>query len=1584
MCKRVLSAAFVFIPVLAFAGIDTMWVRLYSGDSMSPQHYQWNQATDIVFDTINRHVFVAGSGEGFFGRWAYQNNTDMLLAMYGDDGTFYQARAMGGRTAGNDLANRLLVRREADTTFAYVTGYTNDGLDGGWNAAWYKWKDTVSATNRDSTLTQKWWDKTLYNGDDFMYDATFNKFGQMYQCGTRDTTIQTFTGAALCVQRIDPGPPGTGWWIWRRVICLDTLGFLLARNRVRPKRDLHPDFLDLDMGDWQDYENCGTGIAADPNNGNIVVAGYGSTIARTGSDSTPHLDWWILRFDSLGNKLWSRTFYDPQHGDGTDDDVAFDVAVAKNGNIYVGGITYANQGNRDDFDAAIAEFDSSGNLLNYRVRNYSTTDAGDDAIFSVTLDDSTPQNVYATGKLEDPNFGDQTLTFKLGSDLSRRWDTLGVLWGGTGDEAGYCVYYNKGRVYVAGRRGIGTGGATDDIAVLCYRAANPADTAWTYWYNGPDNGEDFATTVYATDSNNVYVGGQCARSTGGADWSSMFVARLFYRWPDAAAVQIIRPTGTVPVGTSYQPIARVQNVGTTIATFNTHMSITGPANYSDNVTNTAMRPGASADDTFPSNWTGAIPGKYMVRCSVYLAGDTNHTNDVAVDSVFVQGGDVSVRAIYAPTGVVEYGTSVTPRCSVYNFSSWALYGVPVYMQIGGYLDNTTVDLAPNGSAIASFVNWSAAPPGSHGVVSFTLMSGDENVHNDTATGTVWVRGRDIGVTAILSPPDSVDQGATVPVQARVRNYRDAAVPTFPVLMRIGATYSHSVDVAGLAPNESLVVNFPDWNPAVLGWSVMKCTLSVSGDTWFSNDTLRDSVFVRGPDVGATAILAPTGTYVPGAVVTPRAEVRNFRSVAQNVPVRMYIGAGYQYDTTVALAGSATDTAVFGDWTANPPGQVIVKCSTMLSTDVNPPNDWVTDTVFVAQHDVACLRIATPVGVVDSGTNVAPEAWLRNYGNTAETFNCRMTLGSFYVDVQSVTLAADDSVLQGFTNVDLNQRGTWAAICTTMLAGDMVESNDMKVDSFTVRVSDVAALAIVVPSDTVDSGTVLVPELRVANLGNLAETFWTHFLMQPVLGSVFYEDSLELTLAAAAESVVQFGPSAAVAQLGSWRARGWVSLGDQHPANDTAVKSFYVPGHGGVHWPHGWVEVQSMPLQPSSKQVKDGGSLTAMEDTAGPLIYGIKGAKTADFYSYDYSTNKWTMRKPVPPGREAKLPYKGARVCADGAGRVFLTKGNNTLGFWRYTAADSSWTQLEDVPLGTMRKRVKGGTDLVFVDKHDSGFVYMLKGYKNEFYRYNILRDTWETLPLAPQGASIKWDNGSFLVMGGEHTIYAHKAKYNELWKYDTDRDTWAGRLNGMPLFNSQGRRKKSKDGGAGAWFSGQIYAFKGGNTQEFWRYVAARDSWYESDTIPIVGSTGKKKRVKNGGDLVYNAYAIWALKGNRTVEFWRYGLLDDGENLPLAQTPERSGATAAGLTPAGWHFAVVPNPLAGSGALRFSVPYPTVLSARLYDASGRLAAEPVLSRVALGSGVLNLRTEGLSSGVYLLRLDAGRGRDVWGCKLVIR
>jgi len=49
----------------------------------------------------------------------------------------------------------------------------------------------------------------------------------------------------------------------------------------------------------------------------------------------------------------------------------------------------------------------------------------------------------------------------------------------------------------------------------------------------------------------------------------------------------------------------------------------------------------------------------------------------------------------------------------------------------------------------------------------------------------------------------------------------------------------------------------------------------------------------------------------------------------------------------------------------------------------------------------------------------------------------------------------------------------------------------------------------------------------------------------------------------------------------------------------------------------------------------------------------------------------------------------------------MTKGNNTQGFWKYYADGDSWEQIADVPLGNSNKKVKGGTDMVYVVKNET-------------------------------------------------------------------------------------------------------------------------------------------------------------------------------------------------------------------------------------------------------------------------------------------
>jgi hypothetical protein len=255
---------------------------------------------------------------------------------------------------------------------------------------------------------------------------------------------------------------------------------------------------------------------------------------------------------------------------------------------------------------------------------------------------------------------------------------------------------------------------------------------------------------------------------------------------------------------------------------------------------------------------------------------------------------------------------------------------------------------------------------------------------------------------------------------------------------------------------------------------------------------------------------------------------------------------------------------------------------------------------------------------------------------------------------------------------------------------------------------------------------------------------------------------------------------------------------------------------------------------------------------------------------------------------------------------------------------------------------------------DSEYCYLLKGYKNEFYRFDIQAQRWESLPPAPLGTSGKnaYKEGSFIVYDGTGSIVAVKASYNEVFGFDLGLNNWLSRqYHDFPLYGRANKKKKVKDGGSGAWCVNSMVCLKGGNTQEFWRFFPARDSWFELDTIPQVGITGGKKKVKTGGSIVHAGEGIfYALKGNKTREFWRYripGIIGVAE-------PREPGVKwpSAGLV------SVFPNPahrfaylsLAGTNV---GVPV------RLYDVHGGLVLE-----LPAAQGRTLLDCSRLVSGVY--------------------
>ena len=107
-------------------------------------------------------------------------------------------------------------------------------------------------------------------------------------------------------------------------------------------------------------------------------------------------------------------------------------------------------------------------------------------------------------------------------------------------------------------------------------------------------------------------------------------------------------------------------------------------------------------------------------------------------------------------------------------------------------------------------------------------------------------------------------------------------------------------------------------------------------------------------------------------------------------------------------------------------------------------------------------------------------------------------------------------------------------------------------------------------------------------------------------------------------------------------------------------------------------------------------------------------------------------------------------------------------------------------------------------------------------------------------------DGSLFAFRGDNT--------NGFWRYRPGTDTWTLLANAPATVNG---------GGSLAWDQGDyIYALRGDNSRDFWRYTISADTWLSLDDTP--------ERVDDGGALIYTDGLLYALSGNDSRDFWRY------------------------------------------------------------------------------------------------------------------
>jgi hypothetical protein len=150
------------------------------------------------------------------------------------------------------------------------------------------------------------------------------------------------------------------------------------------------------------FENFGS-VRLTPDGGLIIA---GSSFSDVGGDKTEPgqggWDYWLVRTDSMGNKIWDRRF------GGTADDFATAVEIVPDGNYLVGGYSGSGAGGdktdtcRGGTDYWIVKVDDSGNLL------WDKTFGGsnNDWLFSLAI--STDDGLLIGGQSFSPVSGEKT------------------------------------------------------------------------------------------------------------------------------------------------------------------------------------------------------------------------------------------------------------------------------------------------------------------------------------------------------------------------------------------------------------------------------------------------------------------------------------------------------------------------------------------------------------------------------------------------------------------------------------------------------------------------------------------------------------------------------------------------------------------------------------------------------------------------------------------------------------------------------------------------------------------------------------------------------------------------------------------------------------------------------------------------------------------------------------------------------------------------------------------------------------------------------------------------------------------------
>ena len=236
---------------------------------------------------------------------------------------------------------------------------------------------------------------------------------------------------------------------------------------------------------------------------NVYVAG--STLNTNNNN-----DIIVQKFDRDGNLLWQQTF----NGTANMDDMAADIFVDNNYNVYVTGTSIQNANN--NFDLVVLKYNSSGTLQWTYYYNNGASPLPQDAGTAIVGDNN--GSIYVTGGSFGNNTMSDYVTLRLNSSngnqvWEKRYDYTQL------NDVASQIRFDGTNIYVSGGSQISVSPNKWELATIVYNASTGTELNVRRSNGNATSGVDEVYDLSVDNSGNIYVTGAVVNQVTGYDIS---------------------------------------------------------------------------------------------------------------------------------------------------------------------------------------------------------------------------------------------------------------------------------------------------------------------------------------------------------------------------------------------------------------------------------------------------------------------------------------------------------------------------------------------------------------------------------------------------------------------------------------------------------------------------------------------------------------------------------------------------------------------------------------------------------------------------------------------------------------------------------------------------------------------------------------------------------------------------------------------------------------------------------------------------------------------------------------------------------